>query len=102
MASLVARAVKNQARVFPKQVRLLVLLWRWAKSQAVLCVQALNSPRNIGCALGGFPGQIGWRLYLVISKAMDYTPCLGIAGEAAVKMLRFFVVLRLNSALHVS
>lgn len=102
MASLMARAVKNQARVFPEQVRLLVFLWRWAKSQAVLCVQALNSLLNIGCALGGFPGQIGWRLYLVISKAMDYTPCLGIAGEAAVKMLRFFVVLTQDFALHVS
>ena len=41
MAFLVAQAVKNQATVFPKQVRLLVLLCRWEKSQAVLCVQVL-------------------------------------------------------------
>ena len=41
MASLVAQVVKNQVRVFPKQVRLLVLLCKWEKSQAVLCVQLL-------------------------------------------------------------
>lgn len=36
----------------------------------------------------------------MISGAMDYTPCLGIAGEAAVKMVRFFFVSIQDLPLH--
>ena len=36
----------------------------------------------------------------MISGAMDYTPCLGIAGEAAVKVVRFFFVLIQDLTLH--
>lgn len=63
-------------------------------------LQVLNSLRGIMSALGGFPGQIGWRLYLVVSGPMDYTPCLVIAGEAAMKMVKFFVVLTQDLTLH--
>lgn len=36
----------------------------------------------------------------MISGAMDYTPCLGVAGEAAVKMVRFFFVSIQDLPLH--
>lgn len=36
----------------------------------------------------------------MISGAMDYTACLGIAGEAAVKVVRFFFVLIQGLTLH--
>ena len=71
-----------------------------ALCSAASVLEVLNSLRSIVYALGGFPGQIGWRLYLVISGAMNYTPCLGIAGEAAMKMVRFFVVLTQDLTLH--
>ena len=56
-----------------------------------LYIGLLNGLCSIVRDLVGFPGQRNLRLYSVMRRAMDYISCLGTAGVAAIKLVRFLL-----------
>lgn len=91
----------NQARVcteFPGHVRSLALLCRWGSHMLChlfkpLYIGLLNALHCFPCALVRFPGWADWRLYSAVNEAMNWVHCSNTVGEAALKMVKLFVVL---------
>lgn len=97
----------NQPRVhtgFPGQVRE-DSVQSWGKTEAGLSVQGppyigrLDELCSSPCALVGFPGQIGRRLYSAMSRATNEIPCLGVTGDTSLNLVKVFVSLT-QASLH--
>ena len=79
----------NQAKAcieFPGLVRQTGKPWAVLSFKTPLYVELLNGLCSLQCAMVTFPCWTGWRLYSVMAG-------LWIAGEAAIKPVKLFVVL---------